>query len=263
MMAIMHGSRAVIILDQSLQQVRRIPAPCALGWICFSEARLFATTIGGARIISYSTDSFEETARYQEEELDYDGFADLVLASNGLVYAVGYYHPEVLDQEGVAEAIVAFDPVTLQRRLHFGRGVFSKEIYGLAFVGDELYAGDRRGRSIRAFSLAGANLREIKGDWREPCQLLHHSSRLYLVEQEGDDENWHDADEGEDEEDPQTWSKNRKAAGKRILVLTPEGETLQVWKAKRTIFHMCLFGRKLIAKVRPPGGGELIALKGI
>ena len=173
MMAIMHGSRAVIILDQSLQQVRRIPAPCALGWICFSEARLFATTIGGARIISYSTDSFEETARYQEEELDYDGFADLVLASNGLVYAVGYYEEtEVLEQEGVSEAIVAFDPVTLQRRLHFGRGVFRKGIYGLAFVGDELYAGDKNARSIRVFSLAGVHLREIKGDWREPCHLL-------------------------------------------------------------------------------------------
>jgi len=113
----------------------------------------------------------------------------LVLASNGLVYAVGYYEEtEVLEQEGVSEAIVAFDPVTLQRRLHFGRGVFRKGIYGLAFVGDELYAGDKNARSIRVFLLAGVHLREIKGDWREPCHLLHHSSRLYLSEQRGDGE---------------------------------------------------------------------------
>jgi len=171
----------------------------------------------------------------------------------------------VLEQEGVSEAIVAFDPVTLQRRLHFGRGVFRKGIYGLAFVGDELYAGDKNARSIRVFLLAGVHLREIKGDWREPCHLLHHSSRLYLSEHDGDNEDWPDADEGEDALDPQTWSEERNSAGKRIFVLTPEGEALQVYHTDNSIHQMCVFGRKLIATVCPwtPRQGELIALKGI
>ena len=37
------------------------------------------------------------------------------------------------------------------------------------------------------------------------------------------------ADAGEDALDPQTWSEERKSAGKRIFVLTPEGEALQVY----------------------------------
>ena len=67
-----------------------------------------------------------------------------------------YEETEVLEQEGVSEAIVAFDPVTLQRRLHFGRGVFRKGIYGLAFVGDELYFGKDRLRDVEeAIAAAG------------------------------------------------------------------------------------------------------------
>mmetsp|Transcript_12846 Transcript_12846/g.41165 ORF Transcript_12846/g.41165 Transcript_12846/m.41165 type:complete len:182 (-) Transcript_12846:192-737(-) len=181
-----------------------------------------------------------------------------------MVHAVATYDdPDELDQEGVSEAIVAFDPVTLQRRLHFGRGVFRKGIYGLAFVGDELYAGDKNARSIRVFLLAGVHLREIKGDWREPCHLLHHSSRLYLSEHDGDNEDWPDADEGEDALDPQTWSEERKSVGKRIFVLTPEGETLQVWKTDSDISGMYIFGRVLIAKVGAYMAGEFITLKGI
>ncbi|EOD12839.1 hypothetical protein EMIHUDRAFT_104010 [Emiliania huxleyi CCMP1516] len=262
----LRGNNAVIfVLDPSLQEVRQILSGPTCISFCFSENRLFAC-MSGARIISYSTDSFDEVARYTEEELDYEEYYDSVVGPNGMVHAVATYDdPDELDQEGVSEAIVAFDPMTLERRLHFGLGVFSKEIYGLAFIGDELYAGDRRGRSIRVFSLAGVHLREIKGDWREPCRLLHHSSRLYLSEQRGDGE---EEEEEEEEEEASgeveaTWSEDRKAAGKRIFVLTPEGETLQVWKTDSDISGMYIFGRVLIAKVGAYMAGEFITLKGI
>ena len=43
----------------------------------------------------------------------------------------------------------------------------------------------------------------------------------YLGEDENDTEDWSEAEED--------WSEERRAAGKRIFVLTPEGATLQVF----------------------------------
>ena len=109
-------------------------------------------------------ESSEEVARFNEEELDYTAYYGVVVGPNGLVYVNAFFDgdSEVLEQPvDLSEAIVALDAVTLEQRLHFGRGVFDGEVYGLAVVGDELYVGDRSGRSIRVFSLAGEHLREI------------------------------------------------------------------------------------------------------
>ena len=99
--------------------------------------------------------------------------------------------------------------------------------------------------------------------WREPKQLLHVDGRLYLREYDCDDEE-------EDEEwykDAADWSDEKKAAGNRIFVLTPEGRALQVWMAPpyfRVIF-MARCRRTLIVQgwsdiEKIP---KLIALKGI
>ena len=259
-----NSSNAIGILDPSFQQLRRIITPSYVVSMCFSEDRLFACTCG--TLISYCLESSEEVARFNEEELDYTAYYGVVVGPNGLVYVNAFFDgdSEVLEQPvDLSEAIVALDAVTLEQRLHFGRGVFDGEVYGLAVVGDELYVGDRSGRSIRVFSLAGEHLREIKGDWREPSSLAYYHNRLYLTEKTGEGEEWRGADEGEDPDDEETWSEGKKSAGKRIFALTPEGETLQVWPTDRPVANLVVFGRKLIAQVGVFGARELIALKGI
>ena len=118
---------------------------------------------------------------------------------------------------------------------------------GMAVVGDELFVGDYVHRCLHVFSMAGAHLREVRGVFGRPLELLHHNSRLYLFE------------ELEDGADP--------ASGRRILVLAPQGQTLQVWRTpgEAVVFSACLFGRKLLVKLNSTESEpvKLLALKGI
>ena len=147
--------------------------------------------------------------------------------------------------------------------------------WGLAVVGNEVYVGDKKSCSIHIFSVAGVHLREIRGDWRQPRQLVHFDGRIYLTEHTRDGEE----DEEEDAEDEE-WCEERKRAGKRIFVLTPEGQTLQVWYHGTRqpeiyrLHRMAIFGRKLLVSIptyTQPADGvadtvygrSLLALKGI
>ena len=72
------------------------------------------------------------------------------------------------------------------------------------------------------------------------------------------------------------WPKARVAAGTRVFVLTPLGQTLQIWKMPGSWPHLidglAVFGRSLIVKTKErrsywtPSGSlanTLIALKGV
>ena len=116
------------------------------------------------------------------------------------------------------------DARTLVEKFRFGDGVL-ESISGMAIVNDELYVGDFKRRSLHVFSMAGERLRELRGDWREPRALAFWRGRLYLSEYHGEVEE--EPEDGPEEEED--WSEDKKAAGKRIFVLTPEGATLQVF----------------------------------
>ena len=172
----------------------------------------------------------------------YDGFTSLTLAA-GLLFAIGFPYEYA---DGAVDEIVALDAETLVVRARFGKSVFAIEANGLAVIGDELYAAEKQRGCLQVFSLAGEHLRTIaRGGWRQPDELLHYDGRLYLTEYAGLDEE-HD----DDEEEEADWSEDRKAAGRRIFVLTPQGETLQVWKSPGGEFlgPMHLFGRKLLVQ---------------
>ena len=51
-----------------------------------------------------------------------------------------------------------------------------------------------------------------------------------MTEYGGSFEDTDDEEEEEEQEVVEEWSDDRKAAGTRLFVLTPHGETLQVWK---------------------------------
>ena len=86
-------------------------------------------------------------------------------------------------------------------------------------------------------SLAGEHRRSITGAWKRPTALYFVKDRLYLVEE---------ADE-EDEEGELTYPLQ----GRRIFVLSLQGETLQVYThpVEGQIFSdgLCCFDGKLLA----------------
>ena len=164
----------------------------------------------------------------------------------------------------------------------FGKSVIAKEALAMAVVGDELYVAEMQRGCLHVFSLAGEHLRTIpRGDWRQPIHLLHYNGRLYLRERAGDEED-HEGDEEEKSKAKEDWSEERRAAGKRIFVLTPQGETLQVWNTTSKegeggeeeipyVQRMQFFGRKLIVRVgagryaygSPGQSVTVLALKGL
>ena len=113
----------------------------------------------------------------------------------------------------------------------------------MAAVGNELFVIDGGSNTIDVFSLAGAHLRSFGlGDGNRPHTLRHFDGRLYLE------------DYGE--------------KGSRIIVLTLEGERLQVWRpdAGRAVSALkCIYGRKLLIHTTNANGGDarLEALHGI
>lgn len=157
-----------------------------------------------------------------------------------LLFAIGSYE----ENHGQPDGILAFDARTLTFCYRFGGSVFSSEwtAQGMAVVGSQVYIGHALDRSLHIFSLAGVHLRKLRGDWRQPKTLLHFEGRIYLHEELGYLEEGRFADHDEDAE------ADKEEAGKRIFVLTPEGETLQVWKAPQQLLaleQMAICGRRL------------------
>ena len=111
----------------------------------------------------------------------------------------------------------------------------------MAAVDNELFVIDQGSIAIKVFSLAGAHLRSFGlGDCERPEELYHFDGRLYL--------------------------KDEDEKGTCIIVLTPEGGRLQVWRpaAGRNISMLLgIYGRKLLMRKDGFGGYGIMALQGI
>ena len=127
---------------------------------------------------------------------------------------------------------------------------------GMAVVGDELYVCDAcvDNACIRVFSMSGEHLREITGDWRRPFSMIYVRDRLYLTEQIGENEN-------EPENETAEEMKERLESGHRIVVLTPQGDTLQKYVLDGSVNSIGVLGDKLL--VRLTKGTTIRALKGL
>ena len=152
------------------------------------------------------------------------------------------------------DAIIALDAHTLELRFRFGGGTFGRTDFasaiGTAVVGDELFVGDQQGCCVQVFSLTGQHLREVRGDFRQPCCIDYFDGRLFLVEHAGDDEVNGEGDL--DETAYEEWPQARREAKRCIHVLTPEGQTLQVWRApgSKQVDQICLFRGELLVYLR-------------
>ena len=139
----------------------------------------------------------------------------LALAPGNLLFALGKL-------TGGGWRVFAIDTRTLTHLFTFGEDL-GERLAALAVVGDELFVGGQEG--IHVFSFAGKPLRVIRGDFGQPYRLRFINERLYLT----------------------VWVADVKASQK-IHVLTPQGETLQVYDMPegRPIVDTAVLGRKLI-----------------
>ena len=170
---------------------------------------------------------------YEEQD---KGITYPVLAPGGLLFC------NLFDiNDSTQDEIVALDAQTLQPRHRFGLSLLDGA-RGMAVVGEELFVCDSGNDRLQVFSLAGEHRRSITGEWKRPAGLCFVKDRLYLIEQ---------YDEDEDEEgnliDPLALQ------GRRIFVLSLQGDTLQVYThpVEGQIFNgLCCFNGKLLAPVR-------------
>ena len=212
------------VLDRSMAMIDELQANDVNA---ADEQSLFTA---GRRLRRLSHDG-TELATYEEEEKD---LALPVLAPGGLLFCVAFD-----DDDNEQDEIVALDAQTLQLRYRFGRSLLNYACQ-MAVVGDELFVCDCNNDRLQVFSLAGEHRRSITGEWKKPEKLCFAKDRLYLVEQEGEGEG---VGEGEGEGD------GRPPYGRRISVLSLQGDTLQVYTHPEghTFGHMCCFDGKLLA----------------
>ena len=187
-------------------------------------------------------------AEYRLEGYNFNG---AVLAPGGLLFSV------IFDEDDTKlDEIIALDAQTLQLRYRFGLGLFY-DARQLAVVGDELYVCDAGNHRLQVFSLTGEHRRSVMGKWRSPEQFCCVKDRLYLVE--GDPAQ-------EDTNNPYRTRIRRPRLGRRILVLSLEGDILQVvthpTEPTAEITTICYFDHKLLASYRSEGKYGMLALQG-
>jgi len=224
---VVSANSEVHILDSSMRVLQTVPGENR-GFIAASDDSIFYASVDA--VVHRASHHGTVDAEYQ---LDDYHFYFPVLAPGGLLFCV--IHMDFDDPD--LDEIIALDAQTLQPRHRFGRGLLN-DAGQLAVVGDELYACDTGNDRLQVFSLTGEHRRSITGEWRSPLRLCFAKDRLYLVE-----EDYHGvADE------------HRQVQGRRILVLSLQGDILQVVThptdptAKFT--SICCFDRKLLASYR-------------
>ena len=176
-------------------------------------------------------------AEYQLE--DYHFFCP-VLALGGLLFCVIFAEEDFLDE------IVALDAQTLQLRHRFGLGMLN-DARQLAVVGDELYVCDIGNHRLQVFSLTGEYRRSVTGEWRSPQSLCFAKDRLYLIERDPEEE------EEEEDGDEDTAEQTNPLQGRRLLVLSLQGDILQVVTPPQptALFTaICCFDHTLLATYR-------------
>jgi hypothetical protein len=235
----------VHILDRSMRVLQTVAGEYG-GLIAASDDSIFSCP--RASPLRRSTYRGTSVAEYRLEGYK---FHCPVLAPGGLLFCVSYKE----EGDDSDEIIIGLDAQTLQLRHRFGLGLLN-DAGQLAVVGDELYACDAGNHRLQVFSLTGEHRRSITGEWRSPRLLCCVKDRLYLIE--------HDHEEDEDGEPVEP---EFPLQGRRVLVLSQQGEILQVVTNPRepsaTFRSICCFGRKLLVSYTYSTFGYMGCLHGV
>ena len=280
-----YDNRRAQILDPSMRvrhTIERPPEHLVQG-IAAGEDRVYLSAGGNpdaaSRVIAFTSDGRTTGVEFVLGNLT-DEPCELALA-NDMLYAVVNENPDMMN--GPTSRIVALNAHTLQLQFSFGGDVFGPHhgdtsqpttAVGMTVAGDALYIGRAQSNCLRVFSLDGVHLpgRAIDGDFRQPEQVHHFNGRLYLLEEEG----WEEEDLAISRQD-EGYAKERAenaSQNKRVFELSLRGETLQVWKAYPGgpnpgypfferwfwICGICVMGDRLILRQGDSKTKELVAL---
>jgi len=265
-----YHNRGAKILDASMSRIHsiaRFPNHLVQG-VAASEDRIYLSAGGNpdeaSRIVAFESNGTQTGAEFVLDNVDLHGYfedqAHELTLGNDLLFAI------VLEDHRHGR-IVALDVNTLEQQYSFGSSIFHNDQYcttmrGMTVASDALYVGDSVRGCLQVFSLAGEHLHEVRGDWWAPQQVLHFNGRLYLFECDPDDGLGDYRDENDDDSDD-----GRASVGKRVFVLSLQGETLQVWRPQLSsyyIYNMCILGHKLILRLgEPPNHLQFVALWGL
>jgi len=222
----------VHILDRSMRVLQTVAGDYLGLLIAASDDSIFSCP--GASSLCRSTYDGTTVAEYRLE--DYKFYCP-VLAPGGLLFCVSFKEDDREDE------IIALDAQTLQLRHRFGLGLLNNANQ-LAVVGDELYVCDIGNHRLQVFSLTGEHRRSITGEWRSPMSLCFAKDRLYLVERDPEEE------DHEEDEDGEPVEPAFPLQGRRILVLSLQGDILQVvthpTEPMAMFTSICCFDRKLL-----------------
>ena len=210
-----------------------------------SESGLYVAACDPTCLCRFHQESFELLTEYNDPDVDQRSIFHPVLAPGDLLFAGS--------QIDFRHEIMALDALTLERRYAFGRALFFDAAHSpeaMVVVGQELYVGDAMRPCLHIFSFTGEHLRDVRGDWSSPQSLCFVEDRIYLIE-------------------VRTWAGENVETGRRILVLTPEGLTLQVYTAELEwvsqwndrLIQVCHFDGRLV--VLQMEASHLFALQGI
>ena len=182
----------------------------------------------------------------------------MAVASNDLIFAATN-HYSLLSQFDALDYVTAFDAHTLQERFRFrlpelSGGLRIRGATGggrtcaMALVNDELYISGAKTAALHVFSLGGQHLREVNGEWLSPERIHFANDRIFLCE-------------------TQTSLREAKK-GARIVVITPQGQTLQVYNLPNgtpsTLIDIAVVGGTMVASTDYDDGLRCLqALKGV
>ena len=217
-----------------------MPSACGIAaseeflYLLTYQGNIASLTHGGTQVAESNTDKW---------------ISSFVLGPGGLLFCT-LYEPGDPEQG----EIVALDAQTLQPRHRFGLSLLN-DARGMAVVGDELFVCDHNNDRLQVFSLAGEHRRSITGEWKRPLALCFVKDRLYLIEE---------ADTEEDDDG----NLINPLQGRRIFVLSLQGETLQVYThpVEGQIFRaaevpvLCCFDGKLLAPVLDEDSAEVVGV---
>ena len=246
----------VYVLDPAWTILREFEGTADINMIC-SEDRIFVSenthaqfaVMDAGAVRSLDVNGVRIAEHISEDgDLGPDvpafGYAELALGPDHLLFVVGFHAD---DEEAV---VVALDTRDLRIRFSFGRDVFQSMVYGMAVGGEELYVGEEDGW-VHAFSLTGQHLRKMEINVR-PQEIRYHDGRLYVLEKASNS------------------IGVPVGMGKRIIVLTPEGEELQIFTnpddegEPLPLHHIFIVGGRLIVCGRAGSGEDrFFALKGL
>ena len=261
---------ATRILDPAMKTIRIVKNLEIDRDIIANDLGLFAGCIGTdgftgyAGLRRYDLDTFTMTHEYnsgldEHGEHHYYELGYLTFAPDSVIFAVATFF------DGYSQEVVCFDARTLEVRHRFGHAVSVENggdglPCGMAASDNELFVlideTHANVSAIKVFSLAGSLLRSLSlGRCFNPCELYHFDGRLYLRD--------YDRIEVDD------FDYIHKT---RIMVLSVEGERLQVWRPprRRNVDEILgIHGRKLLirtsdnVRVHAQGNARIEALQGI